>query len=354
VASLVAGSRSSRASIFQSLSSTEQATACAKCLSLVLTCCGLSPARCTLIFEGKKLHPPTIAAKAGLEFNSLLVPIAKPAPVVGGIPSWSPPSREELKINVDGALSPSKATIGLIIRNYRGIPIKILSQSMPGNSPLIIETMGIHVAIQEALSVKGKVVIESDAQVVVAAINGLSAPPWRILSIVEDCQKLIKGSFISVSFAPRSCNRAAHVVAKLGLYGPEFLRWDLHNVPASLSSGVVCELGRVTQLCLPSVGLMGTILAGVLGNLTELRTLSLRFNALSGTLPPDLASLVQLRNLYLQDNSFSGQIPASIFALQNLLRLNLGRNRFSGGISSEFGNLKRLRTLYLDRNQLSG
>ncbi|MQL87760.1 hypothetical protein Taro_020299 [Colocasia esculenta] len=72
----------------------------------------------------------------------------------GGIPSWFPPSREELKINVDGALTPSKAAIGMIIRNNRGILVKILSQTMSGNSPLIIETMGIHAAIQEALAVK--------------------------------------------------------------------------------------------------------------------------------------------------------------------------------------------------------
>ncbi|MQM19750.1 hypothetical protein Taro_052760 [Colocasia esculenta] len=135
--------------------------------------------------------------------------------------------------------------------------------------------------------------------------------------------------------------------------GRSALSWNDSLSPCSWQ-GIVCELGRMTQLRLPGIGLMGTIPAGVLGNLTELRMLSLRFNALSGTLLPDLASLVQLRNLYLQDNSFSGQISASIFALQNLLRLNLGRNRFSRGISSEFGNLKRLRTLYLDRNQLSG
>ncbi|MQL94440.1 hypothetical protein Taro_027100 [Colocasia esculenta] len=135
--------------------------------------------------------------------------------------------------------------------------------------------------------------------------------------------------------------------------GRSALSWNDSLSPCSWQ-GVVCELGCVTQLRLPGVGLMGTILAGVLGNLTELRTLSLRFNTLSGTLLPDLASLVHLRNLYLQDNSFSGQILASIFSLQNLLWLNLGGNRFSGGISSEFGNLKRLCTLYFDRNQISG
>ncbi|CAA7401401.1 unnamed protein product [Spirodela intermedia] len=118
--------------------------------------------------------------------------------------------------------------------------------------------------------------------------------------------------------------------------------------------GVVCEAGRVVILRLPGAGLIGEIPAGVLGNLTGLRTLSLRFNALSGPLPADLSSLKELRNLYLHDNRLSGEILPSVFSLENLIRLNLGGNRFSGEIPADFNDLKRLRTLYLDRNQLSG
>ncbi|CAA6664799.1 unnamed protein product [Spirodela intermedia] len=102
--------------------------------------------------------------------------------------------------------------------------------------------------------------------------------------------------------------------------------------------GVVCEAGRVVILRLPGAGLIGEIPAGVLGNLTGLRTLSLRFNALSGPLPADLSSLKELRNLYLHDNRLSGEILRP----------------FSGEIPADFNDLKRLRTLYLDRNQLSG
>ncbi|XP_078444415.1 putative inactive receptor kinase At1g48480 [Wolffia australiana] len=118
--------------------------------------------------------------------------------------------------------------------------------------------------------------------------------------------------------------------------------------------GVVCQSDRVVVLRLPGAGLIGEIPDGVFSNLTALRTLSLRYNALSGPLPSDLAGLVDLRNLYLHGNRFSGEIPPSISSLVNLVRLNLADNGFTGEIPAGLGELKRLRTLYLDRNRLSG
>ncbi|XP_068658496.1 probable inactive receptor kinase RLK902 [Aristolochia californica] len=118
--------------------------------------------------------------------------------------------------------------------------------------------------------------------------------------------------------------------------------------------GVQCEGGRVTVLRLPGTGLIGTIPAGSVGNLTGLRVLSLRFNALADQLPSDLAACKDLRNLYLEGNKFSGEIPPFIFGLNNLVRLNLAQNNFSGEISSAFNNLTRLGTLFLQRNHFTG
>ncbi|KAJ6807622.1 putative inactive receptor kinase [Iris pallida] len=137
--------------------------------------------------------------------------------------------------------------------------------------------------------------------------------------------------------------------AAVGRYA---LNWTAAS-PCSFA-GVTCESGRVTVLRLPGAGLIGRIPAGVLGNLTALHTLSLRFNALAGPLPADVSSLSQLRNLYLQSNKFSGEIPDSLFSLQNLVRLNLADNNFSGEISPRVSRLTRLGTLYLERNSLSG
>ncbi|PIN13007.1 Mitogen-activated protein kinase (MAPK) kinase MKK3/MKK6 [Handroanthus impetiginosus] len=134
------------------------------------------------------------------------------------------------------------------------------------------------------------------------------------------------------------------------------LRWNATATTPCLWRGVGCDTttNRVVALRLPSSGLRGQIPPNSIGNLTELRNLSLRGNSLSGELPSDLASCTQLEELHLQGNRFSGEIPASIFTLRNLLRVNLAQNSFSGNLSSGFNNLTKLRNLYLENNQFTG
>ncbi|KAJ6687705.1 hypothetical protein OIU74_016405 [Salix koriyanagi] len=106
------------------------------------------------------------------------------------------------------------------------------------------------------------------------------------------------------------------------------LLWN-SSLPSPCSwTGVQCEQNRVTVLRLPGFALTGEIPLGVFSNLTQLRTLSLRLNALTGNLPQDLANY--------------------------LVRLNLAENNFTGEISPGFNNFTRLRTLYLEDNSLSG
>ncbi|GAB2292641.1 Probable inactive receptor kinase At1g48480 [Dionaea muscipula] len=119
-------------------------------------------------------------------------------------------------------------------------------------------------------------------------------------------------------------------------------------------AGVQCLNDTVVGLRLPGVSLSGQIPPGIFSNLSSLRTLSLRFNSLSGPLPSDLASCLHLRNLYLQGNQFSGEIPAFISSLQNLVRLDLAGNNFNGNVRASLNNLTNLRTLYLEDNQLNG
>ncbi|KFK39109.1 hypothetical protein AALP_AA3G202300 [Arabis alpina] len=150
-----------------------------------------------------------------------------------------------------------------------------------------------------------------------------------------------------------AADKSALLSLRSAVGGRTFL-WDIkHSTPCNWT-GVVCDGGRVTALRLPGVALSGQIPEGIFGNLTQLRTLSLRLNALSGTLPLDLGSCSDLRRLYLQGNRFSGEIPEVLFSLSNLVRLNLGENGFTGEISSGFRNLTRLKTLYLENNKLSG
>ncbi|XVF50422.1 hypothetical protein PTKIN_Ptkin04bG0098700 [Pterospermum kingtungense] len=148
-------------------------------------------------------------------------------------------------------------------------------------------------------------------------------------------------------------DRAA-LLALRSSVGGRTLFWNISNQSPCSWAGVRCEQNRVTGLRLPGVALSGEIPVGIFGNLTQLRTLSLRLNSLTGQLPLDLALCQNLRNLYLQGNRFSGEIPELLFGLHDLVRLNVGGNNFSGEISVGFNNLTRLRTLLLDRNSLSG
>ncbi|XP_062118117.1 probable inactive receptor kinase At1g48480 [Humulus lupulus] len=136
--------------------------------------------------------------------------------------------------------------------------------------------------------------------------------------------------------------------------GGRTLLWNVTLQSPCSWAGVKCENNRVVVLRLPGVALSGALPNGIFGNLTALRTLSLRLNALKGALPSDLASCANLRNLYLQGNFFSGEIPEFLLTLRDLVRLNLASNNFSGEIPVGFNSLTRLRTLYVENNQFSG
>ncbi|KAF8657654.1 hypothetical protein HU200_059806 [Digitaria exilis] len=156
--------------------------------------------------------------------------------------------------------------------------------------------------------------------------------------------------------APDLAADRAALLAFRSAVGPR-LPW---NTSASSSPcawhGVVCDPtgSRVVSLKLPGSRLVGAVPPGTIGNLTSLRTLSLRLNALSGKIPSDIGSCTELRYLYLHGNRFDGEIPEGFFGLTLLQRLDLSGNRISGAVSPEFNRLPRLATLYLENNSLNG
>ncbi|CAN7067959.1 hypothetical protein IGI04_041324 [Brassica rapa subsp. trilocularis] len=148
-----------------------------------------------------------------------------------------------------------------------------------------------------------------------------------------------------------AADRRALIALRDGVHGRPLL-WNL-TAPPCTWGGVQCNAGRVTALRLPGVGLSGPLPIAI-GNLTQLHTVSFRFNSLTGTIPPDFANLTLLRYLYLQGNAFSGEIPSFLFTLPNVIRINLAQNNFSGSIPVNVNSANRLATLYLEDNQLTG
>ncbi|KAM6570161.1 hypothetical protein CsatB_018146 [Cannabis sativa] len=75
---------------------------------------------------------------------------------------------------------------------------------------------------------------------------------------------------------------------------------------------------------------------------------------LTGTLSPAIGELSELRELSLSGNKIVDQIPSQIVDCRKLEILNLGNNKFSGEVPTNLSSLIRLRVLDVSSNELSG
>ncbi|KAL8499031.1 hypothetical protein ACS0TY_022116 [Phlomoides rotata] len=90
-----------------------------------------------------------------------------------------------------------------------------------------------------------------------------------------------------------------------------------------------------------------------IGNLTNLVSLRLDQNDLSGIIPPTFTHLHTLQGLYLNNNNLEGLVPEDLCDLHNLVELNLRCNQLSGPIPTCLGNVSSLRNIFLNSNMLT-
>ncbi|KAH6819890.1 hypothetical protein C2S53_018496 [Perilla frutescens var. hirtella] len=103
---------------------------------------------------------------------------------------------------------------------------------------------------------------------------------------------------------------------------------------------------------LDNYNIRGSLSAGI-GNLTNLVTLALTENDLSGKIPLPVKHLHKLQGIYLSDNKMRGSIVEGLCELPSLVVISLSQNQFSGSVPQCLGNLTSLRDLSLDSNKLS-
>ncbi|KAI4348391.1 hypothetical protein L6164_009120 [Bauhinia variegata] len=121
--------------------------------------------------------------------------------------------------------------------------------------------------------------------------------------------------------------------------------------------GVTCDdriSGKCRVIALNLTGLVGGKLAPSIGDISELRVLSIPHNLFSGEIPESIGKLRFLQVLELQGNNFSGRIPDQISYPQSLRLLNLSNNAFTGPLPSNLIGSGSVRVVDLSNNQLSG
>ncbi|KAL3632841.1 hypothetical protein CASFOL_025825 [Castilleja foliolosa] len=154
----------------------------------------------------------------------------------------------------------------------------------------------------------------------------------------------LKITLISVGCFIHTCHGACNAVDRdslssfnLSLSSSPPLDWSL-AVDCCDWEGISCDgsSGRVTELSLPSRGLVGNISPSIL-NLTSLTQLTLSNNSLSGPLPTRFfKSLNQLQVIDLSRNRLIGELNSSDTLPAKARIFNISSNNFQGPIQTLF------------------
>ncbi|GAA0170794.1 transmembrane signal receptor [Lithospermum erythrorhizon] len=131
--------------------------------------------------------------------------------------------------------------------------------------------------------------------------------------------------------------------------GGDFCQWQ------GVKQCLIGEGGekRVSKLVVENLNLNGILDEKSLNQLDQLRVLSFKSNSISGKIP-SFSGLSNLKSLYLNNNNLSGMFPISLTQLHRLKTIVLSGNKLSGEIPISLINLPRLYVLFLEDNQLVG
>lgn len=134
------------------------------------------------------------------------------------------------------------------------------------------------------------------------------------------------------------------------LFAMTQLKWLwLYSNPINFNFEGIGNAPKLKSLLLDSTGL--TSLDGVEGA-SVLEDLDVRFNLLTGPLPPGVSKLINLKTFSCSENQLNGGLP-TFSALKKLERLRMGGNEFSGPCQ-DYSTNSKLKSIDLSGNNLSG
>ena len=144
---------------------------------------------------------------------------------------------------------------------------------------------------------------------------------------------------VPVCETPHLPEEAEALVALYRAWGePGWGNW-LTRDPIGAWDGVSTDLdGRVVGLNLYGFEAKGEMPKELL-NLTNLKSMDLNYNGISGRILPEVGNLTSLKTLLLRGNQLTGEIPKELGNLTDLNTLDLRNNQLTGEIPRNWGTL---------------
>jgi hypothetical protein len=136
-------------------------------------------------------------------------------------------------------------------------------------------------------------------------------------------------------------------------------RWtDLESIDLSanaLTGALPSQIGQLTKLryFLVDSNLLTGTLPFQIGQLTRLQTFDASHNALTGHLPVQIGQMTNLQTLSVPYNGLVGSVPTQIGQLTNLQGLDVSVNALNGTLPSQIGQLTNLEYLFVYENNFT-
>nr|XP_023873275.1 uncharacterized protein LOC111985849 [Quercus suber]POE84816.1 hypothetical protein CFP56_75830 [Quercus suber] len=153
--------------------------------------------------------------------------------------NWSPPPSDCIKLNVDAATKSSSSTVAVVARNHLGKVLSIWAKKHHSSSPVIAEAESLYWAMNLAVKEGWKsVIFEGDAKNCFdPLINPNLSPKWLTHNIICNIRSLaVVFVFVNFCWVQRTCNSAAHEVAKFALNFDLDYCFNKGNLPQMLKA----------------------------------------------------------------------------------------------------------------------
>ncbi|XP_043709050.1 uncharacterized protein LOC122658205 [Telopea speciosissima] len=147
-----------------------------------------------------------------------------------GITHWTPPIKEYVKLNSDGAFIKGTASgYGALIRDDKGFFLVGVALKDIPRSVLYSECAAMRLALLLALELEiHDLVVESDCADLIKYARHLSNPPWEILLLMQDIWSFLSHFHsVIIMHVVQSTNSSTHLLAAFGtsFYDSSLCKW---------------------------------------------------------------------------------------------------------------------------------